>query len=87
MCGGLGYLGTSMFVHKIYTYVKIDWSSESDSDVYTRLELTQLETRDFWPNQWTSAIYIYNLPENHTYHPAPPATPNHDVCLYLISEL
>ena len=24
MCGGLGYLGTSMFVHKIYTYVKID---------------------------------------------------------------
>lgn len=24
MCGGLGYLGTSLFVHKIYTYVKID---------------------------------------------------------------
>ena len=29
MCGGLGYLGTSLFVHKIYTYVKIDWSSDS----------------------------------------------------------
>lgn len=24
MCGALGYLGTSLFVHKIYTYVKID---------------------------------------------------------------
>merc|ERR1712136_666744 len=24
MCGSLGYLGTSMFVRKIYTYVKID---------------------------------------------------------------
>lgn len=24
LCGGLGYLGTSFFVHKIYTYVKID---------------------------------------------------------------
>nr|CAB3267004.1 transmembrane 9 superfamily member 3-like [Phallusia mammillata] len=24
MCGSLGFLGTSMFVHKIYTYVKID---------------------------------------------------------------
>ena len=24
MCGAVGYIGTSLFVHKIYTYVKID---------------------------------------------------------------